>query len=481
MTGPLILWFRRDLRIDDNPALIAAAASGRPVLPLYILDDVTPGKWALGGAARWWLHHSLERLAASLAGYGLKLVLKCGAAAAVLDSLIAETGAEAVFWNRLYEPWAIARDTKIKAGLLKRNVDVQSFNGSLLCEPWEIKTKTDGGSFKVFTPFWRACQEFGIDAETHRPPATIASGGAVASDQLVSWKLLPGKPDWASKFPEHWEPGEAGAKKRLAAFLDDSLKGYGVGRDRPAQANTSGLSPHLQFGEIGPRQVVRAVRAATAERAGIESEAAKFLSEIGWREFCHHLLFHMPTLPQENFRPEFDAFPWSDPEPHLTAWKKGQTGIPLVDAGMRQLWQTGWMHNRVRMVVASFLVKHLLIDWRHGADWFWDTLCDADIANNSANWQWVAGCGADAAPYFRIFNPVLQGEKFDPQGGYIRRFVPELGRLPDKWLGKPWEASEAVLAAAGVKLGRDYPTPIVDLRRGRDRALAAFAKVRKAA
>ncbi len=480
MASPVIVWFRQDLRLDDNPALLAAAKSGHPVLPVYILDDETPGKWAMGGASRWWLHHSLASLAASLKDRGLTLILKRGAAATVLDDLLKTSSAGAVYWNRCYEPYAIKRDTAIKSSLAARAIDVQSFNASLLCEPWTVKTKS-GEPFKVFTPFWRACNEVGIDDETQPAPATLKSAKPLPSDDLANWRLTPTDPNWAAGFANDWVPGEKSAKTRLASFLEAALKAYSDGRDRPDQANTSGLSPHLHFGEIGPRQVVRAVRAATASNSELQKHGEKFLSEIGWREFSYHLLHQAPHLPDRNFKPEFDALPWLNNAGALKAWRSGKTGVPIVDAGMRQLWQTGWMHNRVRMVVASFLAKHLLIDWQHGASFFWDTLVDADLASNSASWQWVAGSGADAAPYFRVFNPVLQGEKFDPNGDYVRRFVPELAKLPNKWLHKPWEAPGDVLRAAGVKLGRDYPEPLIDLQRGRDRALAAFEKIKKAA
>lgn len=476
MSAPVIVWFRQDLRLDDNPALLAAAETGKPVLPLYILDDQTPGRWRAGGASRWWLHHSLQALAASLAGRGLTLHLRRGSAGRILNDMIASSGGEAVFWNRCYEPFAIARDTAIKSDLKARGVEVRSLNAALLCEPWTVATKA-GAPFKVFTPFWRACQDGGLSFETTPAPARIAAAPALAADTLDDWTLCPSNPDWASAFSGDWTPGEAGAKARLAEFIDEALAGYAEGRDRPDRAATSGLSPHLHFGEIGPRQIVRAIRSATARAPQIESAAAKFLSEIGWREFSHHLLHQFPALPEQNFRSEFDAFPWIDDPGGLKAWQAGRTGVPIVDAGMRQLWRTGWMHNRVRMVAASFLVKHLLIDWRRGADWFWNTLVDADLANNAASWQWVAGCGADAAPWFRIFNPVLQGEKFDPAGDYVRRFVPELAALPDKWLHKPWLAPDGVLREAGVMLGRDYPAPIVDLARGRQRALAAFTRI----
>lgn len=480
MVAPVIVWFRQDLRLDDNPALFAAAKTGAPVLPLFILDDETPGPWAMGGASRWWLHHSLTALEASLSKIGLPLVLRRGVSGKALDEVVSESGAGTVFWNRCYEPFAIKRDTQIKSALKASGISVDTFNASLLCEPWTVTTKS-GDPFKVFTPFWRACQDGGIPVETQAPPRKIAAAKPVTSDALSAWSLLPTRPNWARGFVPEWTPGEDGAKNRLAGFIDDALGGYADGRDRPDLSATSRLSPHLHFGEIGPRQIARAIRAAADGKPSLDGQAAKYLSEIGWREFSYHLLHQFPGLPSDNFRPEFDAMPWLKNPAGLKAWQRGQTGIPIVDAGMRQLWQTGWMHNRVRMVVASFLVKHLMIDWRHGAAWFWDTLVDADLANNSASWQWVAGCGADAAPYFRIFNPILQGEKFDPDGAYVRQFVPELAKLPDKWLHKPWEAPQDVLRAAGITLGRTYPEPIIDLQRGRDRALAAFSAIKKAA
>ena len=480
MAAPVIVWFRQDLRLDDNPALAAAARSGAPVLPIYILDDAAPGKWAMGGASRWWLHRSLAALETSLSKTGLKLILRRGPAQDVLTDIIADSGAAAVHWNRCYEPFAIERDTAIKASLKASSIAVETHNASLLCEPWTVRTKA-GEPFKVFTPFWRACQDSGIAVETEAAPRKMSPAKPVSSDTLADWKLLPARPNWAKTFEPEWAPGEAGAKARLADFIDEALRGYAEGRDRPDLSATSRLSPHLHFGEIGPRQVVRAIRSATGANPALEREAAKYLSEIGWREFSYHLLHQFPGLPDDNFRPEFDAMRWHNDTAALKAWQRGQTGVPIVDAGMRQLWQTGWMHNRVRMVVASFLIKHLMIDWREGAAWFWDTLVDADLANNAASWQWVAGCGADAAPYFRVFNPVLQGEKFDPNGDYVRRFVPELAKLPDKWLHKPWEAPDDVLRAAGVTLGRTYPEPLIELQYGRDRALAAFAALRKAA
>ncbi|MBP6014280.1 MAG: deoxyribodipyrimidine photo-lyase [Alphaproteobacteria bacterium] len=465
--SPVIHWFRQDLRLADNLALHAAAGQGA-LIPVFILDDETPGKWKPGAASRWWLHKSLEALEASLAKRGSRLILRRGNAHKIIPALLRETGATAIHWNRQYEPWAIARDTALKETLKSQNVKAESFNAALLKEPWQVKTGADG-PFKVFTPFWRAASAT-ID-ETAPLPAPKKFASPLEwprSDTLASWKLLPTKPNWARGFEPLWAPGEAGARKRLETFIDRALAHYAGGRDRPDQQNTSRLSPHLHFGEIGPRQVWHALQIARQDRkAGVNVD--KFLSEIGWREFSNHLLYHVPTLPEQNFRPAFDRFPWERNDRAFKAWTKGQTGYPIVDAGMRELWTTGTMHNRVRMVAASFLIKHLLIDWRRGADWFWDTLLDADLANNSASWQWVAGSGADAAPYFRIFNPVLQGEKFDPDGAYVRQWNPELTHCDPRLIHRPWEATNAT--------SLDYPPPIVDHGAARAKALAAFKTI----
>ncbi|MCM0019577.1 MAG: DNA photolyase family protein [Tagaea sp.] len=466
---PLLVWFRQDLRLADNPALREAIAAGAPVIPVYVLDDATPGAWAPGGASRWWLHRSLDALVRGLEKLGLRLILRRGAAQACLAKLIAETGAAGVYWNRCYEPFAVARDKAIKAELEARGLAAKSHNAGLLFEPWTVKSKT-GTPFRVFTPFWKAClageaPPVPVPAPARAtPPATWP-----ASDALDDWALRPTKPDWAGGFSV-WTPGEAGAQARLAGFVERALDGYAGARDRPDIEATSRLSAHLHFGEISPRQCFH---------AGRRSE--KFLAELGWREFAHHLLFHIPDLPETALRAEFRGFPWRDDDAKLRAWQRGRTGYPIVDAGMRELWQTGWMHNRVRMIAASFLVKHLLLPWPAGQAWFWDTLVDADLASNSASWQWVAGCGADAAPYFRIFNPMLQGAKFDPGGVYVRRFVPELAGLPDRYLHAPWEAPADALRAAGVELGVDYPHPIVDHGEARARALAAFQSLKEAA
>ncbi len=475
--GPVILWFRQDLRLADNPALAAAVESGRPVLPLFILDDETPGRWAWGGASRWWLHHSLAALAGDLRKRGATLVLRRGPAPTVLRNIIGDSRAGAVFWNRAYDPFAVARDTALKTDL---GVEVQSFSAALLHEPARLRTKA-GGPFKVFTPFWNTLRNGLNPPVPLRAPVKIRDAFPIAGDSLDSWKLLPAGPDWSGGLAATWTPGEAGARKRLHDFLKDGLALYRDERDQPAKPSTSRLSPHLHWGEIGPRQVWHAAldHARQSGDAPLEAAAWAFLREVGWREFSAHLLFHWPALPEKPWRDSFTSFPWRDSAADFAAWSRGRTGYPIVDAGMRELWDTGWMHNRVRMVAASFLVKHLLLPWQRGEAWFWDTLVDADLANNAASWQWVAGSGADASPYFRIFNPVLQGEKFDSGGAYVRRWVPELAALPDKYLHRPWEAPADVLAVAGVVLGRDYPAPIVDHAAARQRALAALAATKK--
>ena len=480
MLDPVILWFRRDLRLADNPALDAAIESGRPVLPLFVLDEETEGMRPLGGASRWWLHHSLSSLTADLAVRGAPLVLRRGQAARILPELIETTGAAAAYWNRAYERPAIERDITIKQTLKDRGVDARSFNASLLMEPWTIETKA-GQPFRVFTPFWKTLSGLVSVAPPTTAPKTIpAPAQPYAGDRLEDWRLLPTEPDWATGFSDPWEPGEAGAHRQAERFRHDAVVGYKTARDIPGVPGTSRLSPHLHFGEIGPRQLWHAVSFWADEQPPTVSEGATaFLRELGWREFNYHLLYHFPDLVSSNIDTAFDAFEWRDDDVALTAWQRGRTGYPIVDAGMRELWQTGWMHNRVRMAAASFLVKHLLIDWRVGEEWFWDTLVDADPANNAGNWQWVAGCGFDAAPYFRIFNPVLQGERFDKDGAYVRRWVPEIAGLPDQFLHKPWEAPADTLAEANVTLGETYPLPIVDHRAARQRALDAFARIKK--
>ena len=475
-------WFRNDLRLADNAALAAAASAG-PVLCLYILDT-HPARRALGGASRWWLSRSLEALGRAVAAKGGALVLMRGDPAALIPRVAAAAEIELVTWNRRYEAEAIALDRQLKAELSRSGVGVRSFNSQLLNEPWQVTTAT-GQPMKVFTPYWRAAMQKGDPAPPIPAPARIEAPAlpesiAALAVSLPDLGLEPRKPDWAGGMRAEWVPGEQGAWARFDEFLARGLAGYAEGRDRPDRESTSRLSPHLRFGEIGPRQLWHGLHHARAagEAAGSERDAEKFLSEIGWREFSHHLLFHNPALATHNYDARFEAFPWQPDREALRRWQRGQTGIPLVDAGMRELWMTGWMHNRVRMVAASFLIKHLLQDWRAGEAWFWDTLVDADPANNAASWQWVAGSGADASPYFRIFNPVTQGGSHDPHGAYVRRWVPELAGLADDDIHQPWKASEQALRAAGVRIGETYPAPLVDLAFGRRRALDAFARIR---
>ncbi|MBL9172506.1 MAG: deoxyribodipyrimidine photo-lyase [Verrucomicrobiales bacterium] len=480
-TSPTLVWFRQDLRLDDNPALAAALARGGPVIPVYILDDAGEGGWPMGGASRWWLHHSLASLDARLRERGSRLVLARGTSAEVLRSLLAATGAGAVYWNRRYEPAIITRDAAIKSSLLSSGMDARSFNASLLFEPHLIRNK-QGRPFQVFTPFWKHCL-----TQLVSPPVKVGTGKFTApsawprSLEIDALGLLPKIP-WDAGFATSWKPGEAGAAERLRVFVSRAMSGYANTRNLPGQDGTSQLSPWLHFGELGPRQIWAAVsEVGRASGTFPPGEGARvFLSEVGWREFAHHLLFHFPHTPERPLREDFEKFPWrEDPKGILLrAWQKGRTGYPIVDAGMRQLWHTGWMHNRVRMVVASFLVKHLRLNWTHGAAWFWDTLVDADLASNTLGWQWTAGCGADAAPYFRVFAPVLQGERFDGDGGYVRRWVPELAGLPSEHIHAPWEAPPAVLSRAGVTLGGNYPRPLVDHETARNEALAAFQSIR---
>ena len=464
--APVLLWLRRDLRLSDNPALTAALASSHPVVPVFILDDATPGAWAARGAARWWLHHSLSALGADLAARGAPLVLRRGAYAAELARLVEQTGAVAIHTGHPTEPWARRMLDGLAPGL-----PVHLHRTTLMFGPEEIRTQA-GTPFGVYTPFSRACLARGLPPPPLPAPDHILGDAPVASDLLDSWRLLPTAPDWAGGMRASWKPGEAGAHRQLAHFLRHGLAGYGDQRDLPGIDGTSRLSPHLAWGEISAGQIWHAAEAAGG--AG----RAKFINEVLWREFAAHLLWHHPHLPDQPLRPAFAAMPWRDAPADLLAWQRGQTGVPIVDAGMRQLWQTGWMHNRVRMIVASFLVKHLMLPWQAGEAWFWDTLVDADLAQNAASWQWVAGCGADAAPYYRVFNPLLQGNKFDSDGAYVRRYVPELARLPDQHLHAPWEAPPMLLAQAGIVLGRSYPHPIIDLVVGRERALAAFGAIK---
>lgn len=470
---PAILWFRQDLRLADNPALTHAVGTGRPVIPVYILDQGSTVR-PMGAASMWWLDKSLRALDASLRDRGSRLILRRGDSEAELLRLIGETGADAVFMNRLFEPDAFARDADIAHALQVEGVDCKGWNAALMCRPGAVLNGS-GQPYKVFTPFMKALLATASPPPPTTRPEAISTPSSLASDDISDWALHPARPDWSGGFD--WTPGEAGAAEALSSFVANGLKSYSNGRDRPAEPATSRLSPHLHFGEISPWRAIEAARAAARDGHVPAAEAEKFVAEIGWREFSAHLLHAFPQMTDTAFRPEYDAMPWRDDPAALTAWKRGRTGYPVVDAGMRELWTTGFMHNRVRMIVASFLIKHLLIDWREGEAWFRDTLVDADLASNVQNWQWVAGSGADASPYFRIFNPVTQGQKFDADGRYVRRWVPELSRLPDRWLHAPWTAPPEILAAADVRLGRDYPVPIVDHAEARQRALDALQTV----
>jgi len=476
--SPTLVWLRDDLRLTDNPALTAAVASKRPVVCVYVLDEESHGVRPLGGATRWWLASSLRALGASLHTRGGSLTLKHGAAGTIVPSLAAEAGAGAVYCNRRYDAVGVATDRTVEERLAEDRIGFETFQANLLFEPGAVLSKA-GKPMEVFTPFWRAA----IAREEPRAPLPMPktiNGLEIEGDSLADWHLEPTKPDWAGGLRDTWTPGEAGAKARLEIFLDEILSGYTQARDHPGQSGTSRLSPHLRYGEISPFQLWHAARVAQDAPRGKRAAAGdvdKFLAELGWREFSWHLLARHPKLATQNLQRRFDTFPWRSDGAGLRAWQRGRTGYPIVDAAMRQLWRTGWMHNRARMVVASFLIKHLLIDWREGEAWFWDTLVDADPANNPAGWQWVAGSGADAAPFFRIFNPILQGEKFDPHGDYVKQNVPELARLPVEFIHEPWKASPLELAAAGLTLGATYPEPIVDHATARARALAAFKRM----
>ena len=475
---PVLLWLRQDLRLADHPALAAAAATGRPIVPVYVFDDETPKPWAPGGASRWWLGTGLPRLAAALERAGSRLVVRRGNFLDIIAGLAAETGASGVYFSRSFEPWATRLEHDLEERLEHAGVEVRGFAGTLLVEPEAVANQA-GEPFRVYSPFARAVEALpGIRSPAPAPKHLKAPGRWPDGMPSEALGLLPTTPDWAGGMREAWEPGEDGAHKRLAAFLVGPIDKYEALRDQPGVDGTSRLSPHLHFGEISPATCWHATAALAAAGGAAGAGARKFRRELLWREFSHHLLFHFPHLPERPFRPEFTRFPWKPDAAALKAWQRGTTGYPIVDAGMRELWHTGYMHNRVRMIVASFLVKDLLVPWRDGADWFWDTLVDADLGNNAASWQWVAGSGADAAPYFRIFNPVKQGEKFDPEGRYVRAWVPELAKLPAAHIHAPFAAPEAVLASAGVALGTTYPRPIVDHKLARKMALDAFASIK---
>ncbi|MGB5326437.1 MAG: deoxyribodipyrimidine photo-lyase [Pseudomonadales bacterium] len=469
-----IMWFRQDLRVADNPALRKANAAGK-LLPIYILDDENAGNWKMGAASRVWLHDSLRKLNQSLGGH---LRFFAGDAREIIKALIGQCDTAEVHWNRCYEPWRIARDAQIKKHLQSAGAEAYSHNGTLLWEPWTI-SKKDGTPYKVFSPFYKkGCLGASEPRQpVARPPRfSYSKVSALPGECSLDELALQPEIRWDESIRRAWRVGEMAAQELLETFVEDNLHQYKKGRDFPAIRATSRLSPHLHFGEISPQQVWHRVAREEAHRGS--DDLQHFRSELGWREFSYYLLYHWPTLPDKPFNPVYKNFPWRNAKRELSRWQRGQTGYPIIDAGMRELWETGYMHNRVRMITGSFLVKNQLLHWRHGEAWFWDCLVDADLASNSASWQWVAGCGADAAPYFRIFNPVLQSEKFDPQGEYIKRYCPELEGLQGKALHQPWLASQPELDAAGIELGKDYPLPILDLKASRDEALAAYRSLK---
>ncbi len=463
MTKALV-WLRNDLRLSDNPALAAACKSG-DAIALYI-HETDDKLRATGGAARWWQHHSLADLAEKLAKIGVPLLVETGRAADVLAKVTAASDIGEVHWNRRYAPAARDLDADIKADLRHQGLSVTSHPGNVLAEPWTIETG-QGKPYSVFTPFWNSLKTRDIALPLPAPDGKAIKAHKVDTDYK--------EPSWAAKLGKHWTIGEAAAQQALRDFLDQNLTDYPEGRDFPAKTVTSRLSPHLRFGEISPRQIWHAAQAITHAEPAKAAAANKFLSELAWRDFSHHQLYHRTDIATVPMQAKYEQLQWRHAPAQFKAWQGGQTGFPIVDAGMRELWETGYMHNRVRMLVASLLAKNLLIDWRQGEAWFWDCLVDADEANNPASWQWVAGSGLDAAPYFRIFNPVTQGERFDASGDYVRRWVPELAQLPDKWVQCPFNAPKDVLTSAGVVLGKTYPMPIVDLKTSRQQALDAVA------
>ena len=477
MPATVIIWLRRDLRLADNPALHLAMARGERPVPLFIDAPAEEDPWSPGAASRRWLHQSLTSLDQQLGALGSGLILARGDSLSTLRAAAQALGAEAVYWNRLYDPAIVARDSRIKQALRSDGLRCESLKAHVLFEPWELATGARE-PYRVFTAFWRkATAQLGQEPPLSAPTALPPLPEGLHSIPLDALGLLPRIP-WDGGLAAAWDPGEPAALARLQTFVDQAVAGYAQDRDLPGVGGTSRLSPHLHLGEVSPRQVLHAV--ADRVPGGLAGVAEPFVREIGWREFAHHLLYHVPRTPEESLDSRFSAFPWrtDGTEALLAAWQRGQTGIPLVDAGMRELWHTGWMHNRVRMVVAALLTKHLRLPWQAGTRWFWDTLVDADLAANTLGWQWSAGCGADAAPYFRVFNPVRQGERFDPKGDYVRRWCPELAALPDRWIHQPWAAPESILRTAGVSLGQNYPAPVVDLAESRREALAAWDQVK---
>ena len=464
MSQPVIVWFRQDLRLNDNPAFAAAIQSNAPIIPVFV-DDTAYGR-AAGTTSLWWRNISLRALAGDLKTRGLTLIYRKGDGLALMRALVEETNAATVFWNRQYEKDTIARDTQLKSWLKENNRNGVGHVGNLFFDPWQIINKNSGSHYKVFSPFWKTCLQAGLPCDLSVPPAQLT-----APEQWPKSQPLPeASAAPATGMDALWQPGERGALKMLDMFFENSFDGYADNRDTPGGVTTSRLSPHLRWGEISPQRIY----ASLGEERIDTNDGRKFLSEIGWREFSYYLLYHYPDMPERCLQQKFETFPWRDAPEDLEAWKQGRTGYPIVDAAMRELATTGFMHNRTRMIAASFLTKHLLIDWREGERWFWECLADADPANNAAGWQWTAGCGADAAPYFRIFNPIIQGRKFDPDGTYTKTYAPELANLTGKVIFAPWEASSDTLSDAGISLDVDYPAPIVKHETARARALDVF-------
>ena len=471
---PILLWHRHDLRLADHPALCWAAKKGC-VVPVYIFENSAPHP--MGAASKWWLHEALRDLANSYKQFGIDLILRRGSVGEVLLALAEETDARSITWTRSYEPASWQNDQDLENTLKVNGLEVKIHGGYTLFEPERIHTN-GGTPFKVFTPFSKACFSAPDVGAPLSVPDRLQGTISVATDSLDDWSLVPRKAVWPESLAANWIVGEKAAHEKLHYFIENILSNYKTGRDRPDHDYTSRLSPYLHFGQISPRQVWARLRYLDVQLPQSGGNIERYLLELLWREFSWHLIHNFPSMLKHPLNPAFKNFPWKEDETGLVAWQKGLTGYPIVDAGMRQLWQTGWMHNRVRMIVASFLIKDLLIDWRQGMSWFWDTLVDADLGSNTASWQWVAGCGADAAPYFRIFNPVLQGLKFDPHGDYVRRYIPELGKLDTAYIHEPWKAPLSALSEAGISLGTTYPRPIIDHARARERALAALAHCR---
>ena len=471
MQGSCVVWFNRDLRLSDNEAFSFACSLGVPVIPLYLSGAELLSKPKIGAASRWWLHESLQSLDLSLKDSGSRLIVHSGVPQTAILDVVREANVSIVVWNKCYDPQTAEVQSSIRTELEKANVRVKLFKGDVFLEPDQILNGT-GRPYKVFTPFWKACLQKGFETSVKECPAEIASPVEWPSSVGIDQIRIKSAQRWSEKLHDAWIPGEKQGHSMLETFVSSAMNLYSKQRDYPNLFSTSHLSPYLSFGEISPKQILAYVRA----KSDLKPEA--FIRQLGWREFSSYLLYHFPRMQNSPLRQEFRNFEWQNDKNGLSAWQIGATGYPIVDAGMRQLWKTGWMHNRVRMIVASFLVKDLLIDWKLGAAWFWDTLVDADIANNSAGWQWVAGCGADAAPYFRIFNPVLQGNKFDPDGAYVREWVPELKKLPDKYIHSPWTASKEELFESGIIPGETYPHPIIDHSFARDRALSRFSLIK---